>query len=92
MKNKETERKLAKLAALEAGGVDNWEGYDFALKDWWKENKHEENCQEVFSDICAILCDGCYEPSERGAGFAFDEKSMEIAFEFLKNKVKEFNP
>jgi len=30
--SKDDRRRLAKLDALEAGGVDNWDGYDFALK------------------------------------------------------------
>lgn len=28
---------FAKLTALENGGVDNWEGYDFAMEEYWKE-------------------------------------------------------
>jgi hypothetical protein len=33
--------KERRLDALEAGGVDNWEGYDFSLDAYWKET--EEN-------------------------------------------------
>lgn len=29
------------LQALKGAGVDNWEGYDFALEDYWA-NKEEE--------------------------------------------------
>jgi hypothetical protein len=29
-----------KLSALECAGVDNWEGYDFAMEDIW--NKTDE--------------------------------------------------
>lgn len=36
-KYKRMQGRLRKLDALEAGGVDNWEGYSFAL---------EERCQE----------------------------------------------
>lgn len=25
-----------KLECLEGGGVDNWEGYDFAMEEYWK--------------------------------------------------------
>jgi hypothetical protein len=27
------------LDALRAGGVDNWDGYDFALEDWRNQNE-----------------------------------------------------
>ena len=33
----EEDKRLAKLAALEAGGVDNWEWYDTALEDWFNK-------------------------------------------------------
>ncbi|QDP66007.1 MAG: hypothetical protein GOVbin631_68 [Prokaryotic dsDNA virus sp.] len=36
---KELERIEAKLAALEAGGVDNWEGYDISLEPFRKEDE-----------------------------------------------------
>jgi hypothetical protein len=35
----ETEERLAKLSALEAGGVDNWDGYDWAMESLHKENE-----------------------------------------------------
>lgn len=35
----ETQRKLDKLAALEAFGVDNWEGYGEALEGWCAEGQ-----------------------------------------------------
>ena len=31
--NKELRRDVKKLYALEAHGVDNWDGYDFAIED-----------------------------------------------------------
>jgi len=31
-----------KLAALEAGGVDNWEWYGESLKDFWAEEDTED--------------------------------------------------
>ena len=40
--SKETRKKLAKLEALERGGVDNWEWYDESLKSLVEEEKKEE--------------------------------------------------
>lgn len=31
-----------KLAALENGGVDNWEWYSESLQEYWKEKEDEE--------------------------------------------------
>ena len=44
----EVQRRLEKLALLEEYGVDNWSGYDEALKDWdgyvdEDEEEEEEN-------------------------------------------------
>lgn len=30
-----------KLAALEAGGVDNWEWYSESLKEFWEEEEED---------------------------------------------------
>lgn len=32
-------RALRKLYALEGAGVDNWEGYDFAMEEFWAEEE-----------------------------------------------------
>lgn len=32
-----------KLAKLEAGGVDNWEGYDFAMKGLYPDDNGEDH-------------------------------------------------
>lgn len=34
-------RSEAKLSYLEAYGVDNWEGYDMAMSDFYKEEEEE---------------------------------------------------
>lgn len=40
---KEVKRDLAKLRALENGGVDNWEWYDQSLEDaGWPDDENEE--------------------------------------------------
>ena len=31
--------KERRLDALEAGGVDNWEGYDWVMEEYWKEEE-----------------------------------------------------
>ena len=36
-------RSAKVLLALEAGGVDNWEGYSESLQEFWAENEKGEN-------------------------------------------------
>lgn len=50
---KELERIESKLMALEAGGVDNWEGYCDSLSDWFKANEVEELVQDFISEFDA---------------------------------------
>ena len=33
----ELKQRDLKLSALEGAGVDNWEGYDYAMEELWKE-------------------------------------------------------
>lgn len=85
----EIKRRLAKLDALEAGGVDNWEWYDESLKDWFEENELEEKADSLIKSICEALSVGAYEPSERGAGFAFNEESIKDARDLILSSMKE---
>jgi len=87
-KLKELERKAAKLDALEAGGVDNWEGYSESIKEYHKALKHKQGINALVISIFEILSDGLYEPSESGAGFDFTEESQRLVFEELKNRIE----
>ncbi len=81
---KELERTEAKMAALDAGGVDNWEWYGDALKDWFNENEHEENINSLIKDLETTFGECAYEPSERGAGIAFRDDIYDDVTEVLK--------
>jgi len=64
---KELERAEAKLNALEAGGVDNWEWYGESLKEYNAENEIEEKRDELLDELETVFGGCAYEPSERGA-------------------------
>lgn len=70
---KELERAEAKLNALEAGGVDNWEWYGESLKEYRVENELEEKREDLLDELEVIFGECAYEPSERGAGIAFTD-------------------
>lgn len=87
---KELLRAEAKLNALEAGGVDNWEWYGEALKGYHAENERDERLEALVDELEHIFGESAYEPSESGAGVAFNDdvgaqalamfKSHEVTF------------
>lgn len=84
------ERKLAKLAALEAGGVENWEWYDESLKEYRATIEKEEMAEEFVQELLEMLCTEIDEPAGRGCGYGFSEKGQDAAVRLILNKVKEF--
>lgn len=51
---KDLQRAKAKLDALEAGGVDNWEWYSESLKDFRKETELEALIDNYVDEILQI--------------------------------------
>lgn len=78
-----------KLRALEAGGVDNWEGYDISLESYNEAKANREVVHRTFEYLCEILSSGIHEPSEHGAGFAFTDDVMERAEDIILKLVEE---
>ena len=76
---KELENIERKMDALTGAGVDNWEGYDFAMEVIEKEEEFDRLCNDGIDDAFLILEEGMYEPSERDGGFAFKEESRDEA-------------
>lgn len=78
------QRKLAKLKALEDAGVENWDCYKIALRDWQYKVDLEDSIQTTISDFNDILTEADIDqPAGPGCGYAisFDEKEMAIALE-----------
>jgi hypothetical protein len=95
IEQKELKRLLraeAMLNALEAGGVDNWEGYDFSLEEYRNTIQREEDIEELLQEVCNILADAAYEPSERGAGIAFRDESYNLALSTLNSRIESLKP
>lgn len=81
---KELEDYEARFVALENAGVDNWDGYDDALAEYRKELQQEKRLEAMLDDLMSELGAHAYEPSERGAGVAFPESSIQKAMSVLK--------
>jgi len=88
---RELERAEAKLQALEAGGVDNWDGYDFSLEDFYKYEEAEKKIAEAVNEIQETLAMEIYEPSERGAGWAVTEAGCDSIESILRELIRKNN-
>jgi hypothetical protein len=66
---KELIKAQQKLNALECAGVDNWDGYDFALEEFRAAEEREELIQDIYDDILSIVGEHIEEPAGCGAGF-----------------------
>ncbi len=73
------QRQIAKLEALEAGGVDNWEWYSESLKEWFAENELDEAMDDAIEGINDVLTEADVDyPAGREAGHSihFDDVAM----------------
>ena len=75
---KTLEMAEAKLNALEAGGVENWEFYGESLKEYYLANNLEEKRELLFNSLEIAFGECAYEPSERGSGIAFNDVHDDI--------------
>lgn len=86
------QRQIAKLEALEAGGVDNWEWYGESLKDWFAENELMEAMDDAIEGINDVLVDADVDqPAGSGCGYsiAFDEDAMKKVMASFLEKAME---
>jgi len=87
--DKETQRRLALLDALEAGGVDNWEGYDFATEEYRKTIGREETAEDIADEILHAICTEVEQPAGVGCGFGFSKNAMEYTVQIILKRAKE---
>jgi hypothetical protein len=88
---KDVQRKLAKLEALEAGGVDNWQFYDEAIKEWRAKNENEETAEDIVVEILTAIHEYIEEPAGRGCGYGLKPGGYRVAAEILLERIQEFN-
>jgi len=86
------QRELSKLRALEAGGVDNWDNYGYALTEWFKENEVDELLDNIIQDMNDVLVDAeVDQPAGQGCGcsIVFNEDSMKKLLIYRLKEYKE---
>lgn len=92
---KDLERAQAKLQALEAGGVDNWEWYSESLKGFRQEEETEALIESYVVEILTVASEeGDVEyPAGRECGAsillgAADEPVAQLLRKFLKEAIE----
>ena len=86
----ELELAQAKLDALEAGGVENWDFYADAMQELNKSLERTNALHTCLEELEVCFLDGAYEPSERGAGFCSKDSSREEAERVLNQFVRKW--
>jgi hypothetical protein len=77
----------AKLSALVNAGVDNWEGYSFALDEYNEYQEKLKKADSVTDEVIETLANAVFEPSERGAGFAFTDDAIERVYSIIRKAL-----
>ncbi len=80
-----------KMYALEAGGIDNWEGYDISLESYYKQKEKVEKISAVVNDVVEALCEGVEEPAGSGCGFGVRPEYIQTAEKILVEFIQERN-
>lgn len=86
---RELELSEEKLNALEAHGVDNWEGYGTALEEIEERQEREGIIDRALDEAVLAIRESAFEPSERGAGWASTEEAAEEARDIILTALEE---
>lgn len=78
-----------RLIALESNGVDNWEFYEEALKEYNKKKWLKEAMDDCFEQMLSHISESIEEPAGRGCGYGFtrDSESLEKAADVLSDFI-----
>ena len=79
----------AKMNALERGGVDNWEWYSEALKDYNAKKQEEESFNNLVDEICESLITEIEEPAGSGSGYGIRKEGLAAIKKIIKRFIAE---
>lgn len=85
--DKETQRKLDLLAALEAGGVENWDGYDLAIEENRKAIIMEELAGNIIDNMFSLVSE--HIRCNSWEGYYLSDKGRVKAIKFLLSRANE---
>ncbi len=87
---KELEDAEEKLNALEVGGVDNWDGYDFAMEPIRRRAEREESLEAIASEIVDEIGEYIEEPAGQGCGYGVRDTAYPRIIGILNKHLAEF--
>lgn len=86
---KEIQRRLALLDALEAGGVENWEGYDFSTEEYRKTIGREETADDIACEIAEAVCGEIDQPAGYGCGYGITDRGFSLIVDIILKRCGE---
>ena len=89
---KELERAETKLLALEAGGVDNWSGYDGSMAGIREAQELEKKRETLIQNLFDELGECIDEPAGHGCGYGFAEDAEDRVMKILEKMGVIFEP
>ena len=88
----ELEDMVAKLLALEAGGVDNWEHYDVSLEEYRKEKERREREEDWVAFLVGELAEAAStnidEPAGHGCGYGIEDSGLELIESLIREHCR----
>jgi len=87
--DKETQRKLDLLDALQAGGVENWEGYKAATEEYQKHIDKEEKARHIIYEIILAVGEFINEPDDYTEYYELKQEGYDLAIAILLSRVNE---
>jgi hypothetical protein len=76
-----------KLNALEAGGVDNWDGYDFAMEPIRKREENKKFLESIVGEIFEVAGEHIEEPAGHGCGYGIGQAAYDTAIAVLEKNL-----
>ena len=86
---RELEDIEARLSALDAGGVDNWDFYEESLKGYYKQKEDEDRIDGLLESICEAICLNVEEPAGSGAGYGITDAGLGEIHKIVRDFIKE---
>lgn len=87
---KELEDAEEKLNALEIGGVDNWDGYDFAMEPIRRAKERYDALDTIAGEIVDEISEHVEEPAGQGCGYGVRDTAYPRIIGILNKHLAEF--
>ncbi len=81
---RELQIKAAKFEALESAGVDNWDGFDDAIRGIRNQEELNDKIETCVDDILSAISEEIEQPAGSGCGYGVSNKGEDDVFDILR--------